>query len=88
MEILHPTTTGTPQYFDIWLMSSEPLQFIGIVPPTSSSLGGSHMTIVTDITLHDPLYSRQFHCNEEILEELNNPDNPWNVLHHRALFFP
>jgi hypothetical protein len=88
MEILHPTTTGTPQYFDIWFMSSEPSQFPCVVPPASSSPGGSHMTTVTDITLHDPLYSCQFHCDEEILEELNNPDYPWDALHHRALFFP
>jgi hypothetical protein len=44
--------------------------------------------IVTDITLFDPLYSRQFHCDEDILEELNTPDYPWDVLHHRVLFFP
>jgi hypothetical protein len=33
MDILHPTTTSTPQYFDIWFMSSEPSQFHCIVPP-------------------------------------------------------
>jgi hypothetical protein len=88
IEILHPTTTGTHQYFDIWFMSSEPSQFPYIVPPTSSSPGGSDMTTVTDITFHDPLYSLQFHCDEEILEELNTPDYPWDALHHRALFFP
>jgi hypothetical protein len=43
---------------------------------------------VTDITLLDPLYSCQFHYYEDILEELNTPDYPWDVLHHRALFFP
>jgi hypothetical protein len=78
----------TPQYFDIWFMSSEPSQFHCDISPTSSSLGGSHTITVTDITLHDPLYSRQFHCDEEILEELNTPDYPWDTLHHRALFFP
>jgi hypothetical protein len=87
-EILHPTTTGTPQYFDIWFMSSEPSQFHYIIPPASSSPGGSHMAIIIDITPYDPLYSRQFHCDEDILEELNTPDYPWDVLHHRALFFP
>jgi hypothetical protein len=87
-DILHPTTTGTPQYFNIWFMSSEPSPSPCVVPPASSSLGGSHMTTITDITLHDPLYSRHFHCDEEILEELNNLDYPWDALHHRALFFP
>jgi hypothetical protein len=87
-EILHATTTGTHQYFDIWFMSSEPLQFPCIVPPSSSSPGENHMTTVTDITLHDLLYSRHFHCDEEILEELNTPDYPWDVLHHQTLFFP
>jgi hypothetical protein len=43
---------------------------------------------VTDITLYDPLYSYQFHCDEDILKELNTPDYPWDALHHRALFFP
>jgi hypothetical protein len=88
MEILHPTTTGTPQYFNIWFMLSEPSQFPHVIPPASSSTGGSHMITVTNITLHDPLYSHQFYYDEEILEELNNPDYPWDVLHHRALFFP
>jgi hypothetical protein len=82
MEILHPTTMGTHQYFDIWFMLSEPSQFPCIVPPTFSSPGSSHMTTVTDITLHDPLYSYQFHYDEEILEDLNNPDYPWDSLHH------
>jgi hypothetical protein len=69
-------------------MSSEPSQFSCIVPPTSSSPGGGHTITITDITLHGLLCSRQFHCDEEILEELNNPDYPWDVLHHRALLFP
>jgi hypothetical protein len=87
-EILHPTTTGTPQYFNIWFMSSEPSQSHCIVPPASSSPEDHHMMKVTDISLLDPLYSHQFHCDEDILEELNTPDYPWDVLHHRALFFP
>jgi hypothetical protein len=70
-KILHPTTMGTPQYFDIWFMLSEPSQFHCDIPPPSSSPGGSHMTTVTNITLHDPLYSCQFHYDEEILKELN-----------------
>jgi len=39
-KILHPTTTGTPQYFDIWFMSSEPSQSHCIISPASSSPGG------------------------------------------------
>jgi hypothetical protein len=84
-DTLHPTTTGTPQYFNIWFMSSEPSPSPSIVPPASSS-GGNHT--VTEITPHDPLYSRRFQCDEEILEELNHPDSPWDALHHRALFSP
>jgi hypothetical protein len=87
-EILHPTTTGTPQYLDIWFMSSEPSQSHCVIPPASSSPKDNHTVTVTDITLYDPLYSRQFHCDEDILEELNTPDYPWDALHHRALFFP
>jgi hypothetical protein len=87
-KILHPTTTSTPQYFDIWFMSSEPSQSHCVVSPASSSPGDSHTMIVTNITLHDPLYSHQFHYDEDILEELNTPDYPWDALHHRALFFP
>jgi hypothetical protein len=34
------------------------------------------------------LYSCHFHYDEDILEELNTPDYPWDALHHRALFFP
>jgi hypothetical protein len=34
------------------------------------------------------LYSRHFQCDEEILEELNHPDSPWDALHHHALFSP
>jgi hypothetical protein len=83
METRHPTTTGTPQYLNIWFMSSEPS------PTMSSSVstaGGNHT--ITEITPHDPLYSHHFHCDEEILEELQCPDSPWDALHHRELFLP
>jgi hypothetical protein len=84
-ETLHPTTTGTPQYFNIWFMSSEPSPSPSITPSVSSA-GGNHT--ITEITPHDPLYSRRFQCDEEILEELQRPDSPWDALHHRALFLP
>jgi hypothetical protein len=42
--------------------------------------------IVTNFTPLDPLYSRQFHYDEDILEELTTPHYPWDALHHRALF--
>jgi hypothetical protein len=84
-ETLHPTTTGTPQYLNIWFMSSEPAPSPSITPPVSSA-GGNH--IVTAITPHDPLYSRHFQCDEEILEEIQRLDSPWDALHHRALFLP
>jgi hypothetical protein len=86
-DILHPTTTGTPQYFNIWFMSSEPSPSPNNVPPASPS-EGNHMTTITEITPHDPLYSRHFQCNEEILEELNHSDSPWDALHHHTLFSP
>jgi hypothetical protein len=86
-DILHPTTTGTPQYFNIWFMLSEPSPSPHIVPPASSP-GGNHTTIIIDITPQDPLYSRHFQCDEEILKELNHPDLPWDALHHRTLFSP
>jgi hypothetical protein len=86
MEILRPTTTNNPQYLDIWFMSSEPSQSHCVIPPASSSPEDNHMVTVTDITLLDPLYSRQFYCDEDILEELTTPDYPWDALHHRALF--
>jgi hypothetical protein len=87
IEILHPTTMGTPQYFNIWFMSSEPSPSPNIVPPASSP-GGNHMTTVTNIPPHDSLYSCHFQCDEEILKELNHPNLPWDALHHRALFSP
>jgi hypothetical protein len=85
METPHPTTMGTPQYFNIWFMSSEPSPSPNIVPPASSSRGNH---TVTEITPHNPLYSWHFLCDEEILEELNHPDSPWDMLHHRTLFSP
>jgi hypothetical protein len=86
--ILHPTTMGIPQYFNIWFMSSEPSPSPSVVPPTYSSTGGNRMPTITNITPQDPLYSCHFHFDEEILKELNHPDYPWDELHHRALFFP
>jgi hypothetical protein len=85
METLHPTTTGTPQYLNIWFMSSEPSPSPSDTPSVSSA--GGTLTI-TKITPHDPLYSRHFQCDEEILEELQHPDSPLDPLHHRALFLP
>jgi hypothetical protein len=82
-ETLHPTTTGTPQYLNIWFMTSEPSTSPSITSSVSTA-GGNHT--VTEITPHDPLYSRRFQCDEEILEELQHPDSPWDALHHRALF--
>jgi hypothetical protein len=84
-ETLHPTTMGTPQYLNIWFMSSEPSPSPSITPSVSSA-GGNHT--VTELTPHDPLYSRHFQCDEEILEELQGPGSPWDALHHRALFLP
>jgi hypothetical protein len=76
---------GTPQYFNIWFMSSEPSPS-ACTPPLVALVGGNHTS--TEITHHDPLYSHCFQNDEEILEELNNPDSPWDALHHRALFLP
>jgi hypothetical protein len=85
VDTIHPTTTGTPQCFNIWFMTSEPSPSPSVTPSVSSA-GGTHT--VTTITPHDPLYSRHFQCDEEILEELQHPDSPWDALHHRALFLP
>jgi hypothetical protein len=41
-ETLHPTTTGTPQYFNIWFMSSEPSPSPSITPLCFFSRGQSH----------------------------------------------
>jgi hypothetical protein len=85
-EILPPTTVYPPQCLDIWFMSSEPSQHGCDIPSMSSPLEDNHTVTVTHVTSTDPLYSRIFHCDEDILEELTTPDFPWNVLHHRALF--
>jgi hypothetical protein len=82
-ETRHPTTTGSPQYLNIWFMSSEPSPTMSSSVP---SVEGTHTS--TAITPLDPLYSRRFQCDEEILEELQCPDSPWDALHHRALFLP
>jgi hypothetical protein len=42
MDTLHPTTTGTPQYFNIWFMSSEPSPSPGITPLCFSIRGKPH----------------------------------------------
>jgi hypothetical protein len=86
MEILHPTTIYNPQYLDIWFMTSKPLQSHCVILPASSPLEDNHTVTVTDITLLDPLYSRHFHCDKDILEELTTPYYPWDALHHRVLF--
>jgi hypothetical protein len=85
-EILPPTTVYNPQCLDIWFMSSEPSHHSCDTPSTSSPLEDNHTVTVTHVTSPDPLYSRIFHCDEDILEELTTPDFPWNALHHRALF--
>jgi hypothetical protein len=82
-ETRHPTTTVSPQYLNIWFMSSEPSPTMTSSVP---SVEGTHTS--TAITPLDPLYSRRFQCDEEILEELQYPDSPWDALHHRALFLP
>ena len=56
-EILHPTTTGTPQCFDIWFMLSEPSQTPSINHPTSLSEGDNATVTVTEVNPLDPLYS-------------------------------
>jgi hypothetical protein len=86
MEILCPTTIFNPQYLDIWFMSSEPSQPPYDTPSTSSPPDNNPTMTVTKVTPFDPLYSRQFHYDEDILEELTKPDCPWDALHHRALF--
>jgi hypothetical protein len=84
-ETLHPTTTGTPQCFNIWFMTSEPSSSTRTTP-IASPAGGSHTR--AEITPYDPLYSRRFQSDKEILEEIHRPDFPWDALHHRALFLP
>jgi hypothetical protein len=41
-ETLHPTTTGTPQYLNIWFMTSEPSPSPSITSPLASPIGGNH----------------------------------------------
>jgi hypothetical protein len=69
-------------------MSSEPSHPIHDIPSTSSPLenNNTYPLTVPPVTSQDPLYSRIFHYDEDILEELTTPDFPWNSLHHRALF--
>jgi hypothetical protein len=86
MEILHSTTIFNPQYLDIWFMSSEPSQPPCVTLPTSSPPNTNHTVTVTNVVPPDPLYFLQFHCDEDILEELTTPNCPWDPLHHRALF--
>jgi hypothetical protein len=66
-------------------MSSQP-SLPAYIPPLAPPIGANHTS--TEITHHDLLYSRRFHNDEEILEELHSPDFPWDALHHRALFLP
>jgi hypothetical protein len=85
-EILPPTTVYHPQCLDIWFMSSEPSHPVCDISSTSSPLEDNHTLTITHVTSPDPLYSRIFHCDEDILEELTTLDFPWNALHHQALF--
>jgi hypothetical protein len=45
MEILHPTTTSSPQYLDIWFMLCEPSQSHCVIPPSSSSPEENHTVL-------------------------------------------
>jgi len=85
-EILPPTTVYPPQCMGICFMSSKPSEHGYDIPSTSSPLEENRTVIVTHVVSLDPLYSYIFHCDEDILEELNTPDFLWNSLHHRALF--
>jgi hypothetical protein len=67
-------------------MSSEQSQPPCVTLPISLPPEDNHMMTITNVVPPDPLYSRQFHCNEDILEELTTPDFPWDPLHHRVLF--
>jgi hypothetical protein len=53
-DILDPTTMGTPQYFNIWFMSSEPSPSSNIVPPASSSPGETTRTLSPTSLLMTP----------------------------------
>jgi hypothetical protein len=85
-EILSPTIVYNPYYLDIWLMSNMSSHHSCDTCSTSSPSKYNHTVIVTNFTSPDPLYSLTFHCDEDILEELNTPDFPWNALHHREIF--
>jgi hypothetical protein len=78
-----------PQYCDIYFMSREPSHPLHDIPSMSSPLEekNTYPLTVPPAISQDPLYSLIFHWNEDILEELTNPDFPWNALHHQALFF-
>jgi hypothetical protein len=68
-------------------MSSGPSCPVHDTSPASSPLedNNTYLLTVPPITSQDPLYSRIFHYDEDILQELNTPNFPCNVLHHRAL---
>jgi hypothetical protein len=85
-EILPATNVYNPQCLEIWFMSSTPSHDSCDTTSTSSPPENHHTVKVTNVTSLDPLYSRIFHCDEDILEELTTPDFPWNALHHKALF--
>jgi len=57
-------------------MSSEPSHLAHDIPSTLSSLEAHATSQVTvPLTIYqDPLYSRIFHFDEDILEEMNTPD--------------
>jgi hypothetical protein len=86
IEILCPNVIFNPQYLDIWFMSSEPSQPPCDTPSTSSPPENNPTVTITKVTPLYPLYFRQFHCDEDIPEELNKPDRPWDALHNRVLF--
>ena len=67
-------------------MSSDPSHPIQNIMSVSSPLEENHTLIVPLVISQDPMYSRIFHCNKYILEELTTPNFPWNALHDRALF--
>jgi hypothetical protein len=67
-------------------MKSMPTHHNCDTPSTYPPPEDNHIVIVTNVTSLDPLYSCNFHCDEDILEELTTLDFPWNELHHRALF--
>jgi hypothetical protein len=85
-DILPPTTVSNPQFLDIWFMSSMPSHHSFDTASTSSPLEDNHAVTITNVPSPDPLYSRIFHCDEDILKELTTPDFPWNALHHINIF--